>query len=162
MSDLIYKFFGEGKDLTALQMGDRAFVMFFVTLILLRIGGLRAFGQQSAFDNVIVIMLGAILSRAVVGASPFLPIVIAGFVLVFVHRILAVISMYNDFVSDLIKGKPTSLYKNGKLNEKNMRRCDITKGDLMEGLRHNANLESLEEAKDIFLERNGHISVVKK
>jgi uncharacterized membrane protein YcaP (DUF421 family) len=162
MSDLIYKFFGEGKDLTALQMGDRAFVMFFVTLILLRIGGLRAFGQQSAFDNVIVIMLGAILSRAVVGASPFLPIVIAGFVLVFVHRILAVISMYNDFVSDLIKGKPTSLYKNGKLNEKNMRRCDITKGDLMEGLRHNANLESLEEAKEIFLERNGHISVVKK
>ena len=70
--------------------------------------------------------------------------------------------MYSDTVSDLIKSKAISLYKNGKLDKKNMKRCDITMGDLMEGLRHNANIDSLEEAKEIFMERNGHISVVKK
>lgn len=93
MSELIFKLFGEGKDLNALQMGDRAFVMFFITLFLIRLAGMRAFGQKSAFDTIIVIMVGAILSRAVTGASAFFPTVIAGAVLAVVHRLLALISV---------------------------------------------------------------------
>ncbi|MGI8582874.1 MAG: hypothetical protein ACR2KX_11780 [Chitinophagaceae bacterium] len=54
MSELIFKLFGEGKDLNALQMGDRAFVMFFITLFLIRLAGMRAFGQKSAFDTILL------------------------------------------------------------------------------------------------------------
>ncbi len=162
MSNIIYKLFGDGSELNALQMGDRAFVMFFITLIFIRIGGLRAFGQQSAFDNVIVIMLGAILSRAVIGASPFFPVVIAGLVLVLVHRFLARLSLYSTTISHLIKSNDSSLYKDGVFNKKNMRNCDVSKGDLLTGLRYNANIDSFDEAREIFMGRNGHISVVKK
>jgi uncharacterized membrane protein YcaP (DUF421 family) len=162
MSELMYNLFGEGKELNALQMGDRAFVMFFITLILIRITGMRAFGTKSAFDNIIVIMLGALLSRAVVGVSPFIPTVIAGLVLALVHRILAMIAIRSDAISHLIKSKEVSLYKNGKINKANMDRCNISMGDLMEGVRIEGNVTSLDEVKEVYMERNGEISVIKK
>src|SRR5687768_2038725 len=162
MEEIIYKLFGEGRDLNALHMSSRALVMFFITLILIRIAGMRAFGTKSAFDNIIVIMLGAILSRAVVGVSPFFPIVMSGLVLALVHRMLGFISIYNPFISHLVKTNELSLYKNGKLNEINMKRCNLSIGDLMAGVRQNANINSLDEAEEVFMERTGQISVVKK
>src|SRR5687767_7270255 len=145
MNEIIYTLFGEGRELNALQMSCRAFAMFFITLILIRIAGMRAFGTKSAFDNIIVIMLGAILSRAVTGVSPFFPTVMGGLVLVLVHRILAFISIYSPFISHLVKSNDLSLYKNGKLNERNMKRCNLSMGDLMSGVRHNANIASLDD-----------------
>ncbi|MDB5224324.1 MAG: hypothetical protein JWN83_2991, partial [Chitinophagaceae bacterium] len=120
MNEIIYKLFGEGKELDALQMGDRAFVMFFITLFLIRVAGMRAFGQKSAFDMIIVIMLGAILSRAVTGASAFFPTVVAGAVLAVVHRLLALISMYNETIGAIVKGNKILLFKNNKVIKKNM------------------------------------------
>jgi hypothetical protein len=70
--------FGEGKDLDSLQMAARATVVFFGALILIRISGRRSFGQRSPFDYVVAILLGATLSRVIVGAGPrFEPIVCA-------------------------------------------------------------------------------------
>jgi len=160
--EVINTLFGQGTNLDALQMGCRAFVMFFITLGLIRLSGMRAFGTKSAFDNIIVIMLGAVLSRAVIGASPFFPTVVAGFVLCLTHKVIAIISMNSDIVSDIVKTKSLSLYKDGKLNKKNMRLCELTMGDLICGVRHNANIASIDEAEEIFMERTGQISVVKK
>src|SRR5947207_3800715 len=87
---------GSGEHLTALQMSCRAFVMFFIALALIRIAGMRTFGKRSAFDTIIGIMLGAILIRGVIGASPFLSVVAAGFVLVLLHRLLAWLSVRNE------------------------------------------------------------------
>jgi uncharacterized membrane protein YcaP (DUF421 family) len=69
--DILQTLVGEGEKLTVLQMSVRAFVMFIITLVLIRFAGLRTFAKQSSFDNIIVIMLGAVLARGVVGASPF-------------------------------------------------------------------------------------------
>src|SRR6476620_3419340 len=111
MADLINTLFGEGKDLNTLQMASRAFVLFFITLILIRLAGMRTFGIKSAFDNCVIIMLGAVLSRAITGASAFIPTIVASVVLVAVHKILALLSVNNKTISHLVKGKPISIYK---------------------------------------------------
>jgi uncharacterized membrane protein YcaP (DUF421 family) len=159
--EIINTIFGEGQDLTILQMSGRAFIMFFITLALIRISGMRSFGFKTAFDSIIVIMLGAVLSRAVTGASPAIPTIAAGLVLCLTHRLFAFISVKNEKISHFMKGKELSLYKNGKMNDRNMQRCNISKGDLMEGVRINANTDTLAEVNEIFMERNGKISVVK-
>ena len=153
--------FGEGRDLDCLQMSCRAIVAFFETLILIRIAGIRTFGKKSAFDNVIIIMLGSILSRVVVGASPFLPTTVACLAFVLVHWLLAWLSLYNDTIGRWVKGEKSSLFKDGRPNARNMRRSRISEKDLEEGLRLRINDETFEQVKEIFIERNGEISVVK-
>jgi uncharacterized membrane protein YcaP (DUF421 family) len=158
---LIDTLFGHGKDLTVLQMCCRAFITFFLTLLLLRIAGIRTFGKKTAFDNVIIIMLGSILSRAVVGASPFIATSIACLVFVIIHWVLAKLSYFSDFIGHIIKGEKRSLYKDGIQNKKNMMRCAISKKDLEESLRININDTDWEKVKEVFIERSGEISIIK-
>ena len=162
MHDIIYTLFGEGKDLNALQMGCRTIVIFFIALALIRLSGMRSFGSKTAFDSIIVIMLGAILSRAVVGASPFLPTVVSGIVLTSIHRLLGFLSVKNSSISHIVKGEEISIYKDGKLHKKNMERCSVSIGDVMESVRQNGNIDDLEKVKEIFMERTGQLSIVKK
>jgi uncharacterized membrane protein YcaP (DUF421 family) len=160
--EVINYLFGVGKDLTALQMGCRAFVMFFIALFLIRLSGMRTFGIKSAFDTCIIIMLGAVLSRAVTGASAFFPTVTAGIVLIFVHKVLAIISVDNPTISHLIKGQPVSIYKHGVLNGKNLKKCNLSFGDIMEQVRVELKTNNLDDVEEIMMERTGKISIIKK
>jgi len=154
--------FGEGSDLNCLQMSSRGVVTFFVTLVLIRIAGIRTFGKRSAFDNVIMILLGSVLSRAVVGASPYIPTVVGCLAFVLVHWVLAWISLYNDTVGRWVKGEKESLYADGTFNKKNMKRSRISTKDIEESLRLTNQAEGFEEVKEIFIERSGDISIIKK
>ena len=160
MEDFLLKIFGSGDNLSPWHMTARAFVMFFIALVLIRISGMRSFGSKSAFDNIIVIMLGAILSRAVVGASPFLSTVAAGVTVCVVHRVLAMLCTRFHFISNLLKGTDLMLYKDGTIQKENMLKADITNGDLEEGIRLAANVNSLQKVSEVRMERSGQISVV--
>jgi uncharacterized membrane protein YcaP (DUF421 family) len=103
-----------------------------------------------------------VLSRAVVGASPFLSIIVAGLVLVMLHRLVAWLCVVSHGIGRLVKGEPNSLYSNGKINKKNMDRHLVTYHDLMEEVRLEIHEYSLDKVKEIFIERNGEMSVIKK
>src|SRR5258708_2274464 len=107
--EILYRIFGEGKDLSTMQMCARAVVIYFIALIMLRISGRRTFGKKTAFDNTIAIILGAILSRAVVGASEFVPTVACSLALVLLHRCLAWVSLRSKTVKHLLQGASISL-----------------------------------------------------
>jgi len=160
--DFIIKLFGVGDDLNPLQMSLRAVVAFVIGLILVRFSGRRAFGMRMSFDNVMTILLGAILSRAVVGASPFIPTICAAITLVVLHRLFAWITLKNSKFGKVIKGEVKILFEKGKFNHKNMSYCLITENDLAEALRSNGGRDTFDDIKIICAERNGYISIVKK
>jgi uncharacterized membrane protein YcaP (DUF421 family) len=160
--ETINEIFGHGSDLNILQMTLRAIVIFFIALMIIRSTGMRMFGIKSAFDICVTIILGAVLARAIVGASPFLPTIVSSFVLVIIHRIIAAISVNNQLISHLVKGVPYSLYKDGKLNDKNLKKCLLSFGDIMEEVRINLNQNSLENIDEIYMERTGKITVIRK
>ena len=155
-------YFGRGAELDTLQMCSRSVIIFFITLALIRIAGIRTFGKRSAFDNVILITLGAVMSRAIVGASGFLPVVCSCFILVIIHRLLAWLSVKHDGVGNIVKGEPVNLYEKGKENKRNMNRASISRKDMEEGIRMMIQEESMNNIEKIILERNGEISVITK
>lgn len=159
---LIHTVFGSGKDLSSLQMVSRSLLAFVMTLVMIRIAGIRTFGKRSAFDNVIVIMLGSIFSRVVVGASPFIPTSLACFAFVGVHGLLGHISVRSDFIGRLVKGEKSSLYLAGKPNQRNMLKAMISEKDLEESVRLRLNADDLNQVREIIIERNGDISVIRK
>ena len=156
------KFWGTGEDLTVLQMSVRALCMFFITLLLIRLSGMRTFGKNTAFDIIITIMLGAILSRGITGASSFSAVVAAAAVMVIIHRVLAMMSMNSPSISKIIEGESRLLYKNGKIQWKNMKRSSLSLHDLEESIRQELNENSFDNIDEIYIESNGKISVVKK
>ncbi len=156
----IHDLFGQGFNLNIFQMTLRAIAIFFIALVLVRYTGMRMFGIKSAFDICVTIILGAVLARAIVGASPFIPTVIASIALVIVHKIIGTISVNNQTISHLVKGIPYSLYKNGQINDKNLKRCLLSYGDIMEEVRLKLNQNNLDNIEEIFMERSGKISVI--
>lgn len=154
--------FGEGESLNELQMCCRAIVAFFVALVLIRIAGQRTFGKRSAMDNVVMIMLGAVLSRAVVGASPMVPVILACTAMSLIHRVLAWLSLYSDTIGRIVKGNHHCLYRNGEFRTSVMKKQLISEKDLMEGVRLQINNDSLDDVDKVFIERSGDVSVVKK
>ena len=154
--------FGEGEDLTIFQMCMRALVIYFIAVLYIKLAGRRAFGRISTFDNIIVITMGALLSRAIVGISPFVHVLAATLVLILIHRFVAWLTQRNHSVGKVVKGNSESLFKNGEINEKNLRANGISRHDLMEGVRLKANENKLDNIEEVFLERNGEFSVIKK
>jgi uncharacterized membrane protein YcaP (DUF421 family) len=153
---------GVDEHLNMLQMSARAFCMFFITLALIRVGGMRIFGLKSAFDSVMVIMLGAILARGVVGASPFFSTVAAGVVFAVIHRVLGLLSLKNKWVGKIVKGQHHTLYRDGKFYYSKMQWVSISKDDLMEAVRTQLNKNDLENVQEIIIEKSGELSVVEK
>lgn len=157
-----YFLFGEGKDLNSLQMIARSIVVFILTLCMIHVAGIRTFGKRSAMDNVILIILGAVMSRAIVGASPFIPVTLASLTLVIIHRIVAGLSVRNRKIGLLVKGKCVCLFKDGQLLTDNMLKAMISKEDMLESVRLTINENSFDNVKEIYLERNGELSIIKK
>lgn len=154
--------FGAGEHLNPLQMGSRALVTFFIALVLVRVAGMRTFGRKSAFDTIVGIMLGAVLARGVVGASPFVSSVVASAVVVVVHRILAQLCLKHTGLERLVKGEHRLLYRDGAIDEHAMTRSGLSRSDLREGVRQAANVDDIDEVAAAYIESNGEISAVKK
>ncbi len=162
MADLINELFGQGKDLDTLQVSVRAFLMFFIALLLVRLGGIRIFGKKSAFDDIVSVILGAVLSRGITGAAPFGSVVAAGVVLVATHRVIALWCIRSPRFEKLMKGQQLVLYEKGRIHHKNMLKCSLSKNDLLESLRLVMQKDSLDDIEIAYMENNGNISFIEK
>ena len=154
--------FGEGKDLTTLQMCCRGVVVFFIALLLIRLAGRRSFGVHSPLDNIITIALGAVLSRAIVGASDFVPVIVCSTVIVLLHRLVGWLIARSSVIEKAVEGNKILLFENGNFIEANMRKALVCKEDILQGVRKSALTEDLEKIEKIYMEKNGEVSAIKK
>lgn len=151
------------EDLNWWQMSIRAVIVFIVALIIVRFGNHRVFGKNTAFDIVLGIVYGSVLSRAITGNSPFFPTIVAALVLILLHRFLAVIAFRTSFgFGNWIKGKPSVLIKEGEIQWDELRKNSITENDLKEAIRNSGYEGNIDKVNTAYLERSGNISIIRK
>lgn len=148
------------KDLTILQVCLRGIIVFLVSLIMIRLADRRFLGKMAAFDVLLGFVLASMLARAINGSAPFVPTLIGGFLLVFIHRIFSTVAFHFDWFGKLIKGDAELLVENGQRRHTALRKSKITEKDLLEEVRLHGQISSVEAARTATLERNGQISVV--
>jgi uncharacterized membrane protein YcaP (DUF421 family) len=162
MADFFIMIFGEGKELNVMQMSCRGIVIFFLALIIIRLSGRRSFGLRTPLDNIISILMGAILSRAVVGASPFMPIVVTCIVVAFLHRTFGWLTVRYPAFGRLVEGDKIMLFEKGGFIDAHLKRVQVCREDVMQGVRKSALTENMEKIDHVYIERNGEISAIKK
>ncbi len=139
----------------------RSTVIYFVALMMVRIGEARLLGRNMVFDIVIGIILGSVLSRAINGSASLVPTIVACIVLVGMRYVISVLSFRSDLVSLIAKGMSSTLIRNGKIDWDMMRKNRMWERDLKSAMRLYAHLSDLEDVKEACLEREGRISIIK-
>ncbi len=159
----IYAAIGHGTpmDIAWWQMCVRAVIVFVFGIALLRLAGRRAFGRQSAIDILLTVLIGANLSRALTGGSPFFATLAASAALVLLYWISIQITQHSHAVGYVLKGEHTILVRDGHVDGAALRRVGVSEQDLHEAVRSEG-AEALRDVKLATLERSGHVSVVKR
>ncbi|QQL49426.1 YetF domain-containing protein [Mucilaginibacter ginkgonis] len=158
----LIEIFGDGEHLNMLQMSSRGIVTFFIALILFRVSGRRSSGLKTPLDNIIMVLLGAVLSRGVVGASPYVPVVMTCLAIVLMHRFFAWCVAKYPKLGSVLEGDKILVYYQDRFIRENMINKEFSKEDVMQGVRKAALTEDLEQIDKIYIEKNGEISTVKK
>jgi len=150
------------SNLTFGQIALRGIIVFFATLIMVRMGDKRLLSHKTAFDAVLGFLLASMLARAVNGSSAFWATLGGGFVLIGLHRLLGAMTRRWHGFGNLVKGHANLVIKDGAILRETLLKHDLSEHDLAEDLRINGNVESPEKVQLAYYERNGQISVVKK
>lgn len=152
----------EARHLDTLQMSLRALLVYLAGWAILRAGGNRFLGRETAFDIVLGFVLGSTLSRAINGSAPLLVTVLSSALLVLVHQILAWLTWRSHRFGVIMKGNAEPLIRDGEVLQEALRRHQISKGDLEEALRLNGRVTEPGQVQEARFERNGDISVIEK
>ena len=151
----------KAEELTIGQVCLRAVVVYIVLIAYVRFAKKRFIGQATAFDFILVIIIGSIASRAISGTAPFFASLAGTFVLILMHWVISYYSRSSKRLSYLVKGTETTVIRDGKVDRKALASSHMSDDDLAEDLRQQG-VEMATEVKSARLERSGKLSVIKK
>jgi len=125
----------KAEQLSLLQVCLRAFVVYVVLIAYVRLGKKRFLGEATAFDAILIIVIGSLASRAISGTAPFFASLAATLILILMHWVISYLSESSSALSNLVKGHDTLLIRNGRVDRDALRHAHMSYDDLAEDLR---------------------------
>ena len=161
--DQVQNWLGLGRHATdagAVEMVLRTIVVYGFTLAIVRLGSKRFLSKATAFDVIVGIMLGSVISRAITSSDSFFPILMAGITLVGIHWLIAALAFRFAWFGTLVKGQSVLLIEDGKVQRDGMRQAGLSDHDLKQALRMQNDHTDPSNIRLAYLERSGSISVI--
>ena len=151
---------GSSVHINVPQMVMRAVVVYVATVLIVRLGKKRFMSRAPAFDVILGIILGSLVSRAITGTAPFAPTLVAAAVLLAVHWLFSAAAVRWHAFGQAIKGHSQIVVKDGQIDPEALRAAHMSDRDLYEELRSES-ISDLKEVAEARLERSGSLSVIR-
>lgn len=140
----------------------RTVIMYFFVVITLRSMGKRQIGELEPSEFVVTIMISELASMPIQERSqPLLTSILAILMLVILEIIVSFTAYKSVKARKILYGKPSMLFENGKINQKEMEKQRFNMNDLIEVVRNNG-ASRLDEVEYVIVETNGNVSVLLK
>jgi uncharacterized membrane protein YcaP (DUF421 family) len=137
----------------------RAVVIYAALLILVRLSGRRTVGQFTPFDLLVVLLLSESVSNGLVGGDQsLLGGLMAAAMLIALNMLVALVTSRSFRAQELIEGRPALMGRDGEIFQEVLKRHRIPLRDVERSLRE-ADCD-LKDMKVMFLEADGHISIL--
>lgn len=140
----------------------RTIIFYTIMHIIFRIMGKREIGELSVLDLVVFIMMGELAVISIEQHDiPLMHGIIPILTLTFVQILLAFISLKSRKFRLFVEGEPAVIIRNGKIDEKMMKKLRYNFDDLLMQLRIK-DVHNIADVKYAILETTGDLSVIKK
>lgn len=144
----------------ALMVVLTALGMYAGLVLLTRLSGLRSFSKMSGFDFAVTVSIGSILAGAVLTENPPLLQALVALATLYALQIgVAALRARSHAVADAVDNEPLLLMAGAEVLHDNLRRANVTEGDLRAKLRE-ANVLSLDHVHAVVFETTGDVSVL--
>lgn len=145
-----------------LQVFVSCLVAYSTLILWLRVSGKRTLSKWNAFDFIVTIALGSILASVILSKDVKIAEgIFASVLLIGLQFIITWLSVRVGWIEDLIKAKPTLLYRENEFLFEEMKRQRVAKAEILAAVR-TSSIGSLEKVKAVVLETDGSFSVIKK
>ncbi|WP_242224354.1 DUF421 domain-containing protein [Bacillus cereus group sp. BfR-BA-01380] len=145
-----------------LQIVFRTILLYCVMLIIFRLMGKREIGELSVLDLVVFIMLGEMAVIAIENMDKAIWHQLVPMVLIMaIQIVLSLVSLKSQRIRHILEGEPAIIIREGKIDEKQMRKQRYNMDDLLMQLRE----QSIGDIRDVeyaILEPSGRLSVFEK
>ena len=144
----------------AFTVAGTAVGLYLLFVIVVRLLGQRMLGTMSSIDVIVVITMGAVLGRAILGISTDL---LGGAVALL--TLLAIQAVFWQMrrwppTERLVRNPPMALVVDGRFHEQNLRRTHLDQSDVWARMRV-AGIRSPDEIALMVLESTGQVSVIR-
>ncbi len=155
LADWLFK--GWGPIVRVVVMGVLAYAGL---LVILRTSGKRTLSKMNAFDLIVTVALGSMLSTILMSRQTGLADGLTGLaVLVALQYAVAWLSIRSPGFKKLIKSEPTLLFFQGEFLERAMREQRVVKDEVLTAIRQSGTVR-LSEVRAVVLETDGSFTVV--
>jgi uncharacterized membrane protein YcaP (DUF421 family) len=104
------------NEITTTQVCVRAVVVYGLLILFVRLGKKRFLGRATAFDAILIVLIGSVASRTVSGTAPFLASLAATLCFIAIHWIISYFARSSPTLSYLVKGRDTVVMRNGRVD----------------------------------------------
>jgi uncharacterized membrane protein YcaP (DUF421 family) len=138
-----------------------AVIVYVFLRLVLSLTGRRSLSQLTAFELVLLIIVGGAVQRALVGDDPSMTnaaIIVA--TLIGMDLLASLIEKRSRGFGRILRGEPMIVVENGRPLARRMHRAQVSEDDILAVARLRYGLTSMDEVKYAILEASGEISIV--